>query len=86
MPASWPGDMHHRAPPCTTPRTVQFMAPRAKCHISRREPDVPCPHSLAHLYLIAWHFIITDFYQLHYDNDKTKLRARVEGHDGAPPP
>jgi len=28
-------------------------------------------HSLAHLYLIAWRFIITDFYQLHYDNELT---------------
>eukprot|EP00962_Isochrysis_galbana_P001454 scaffold374_cov108-Isochrysis_galbana.AAC.6 len=34
---------------------------------TRPHKDTPC--SVAHLYIIAWRFIITDFYQLHYDNE-----------------
>ena len=31
-------------------------------------PDDPCPKSLPILYLLAWRYILTDFYRIHYDN------------------
>eukprot|EP00962_Isochrysis_galbana_P004499 scaffold1232_cov127-Isochrysis_galbana.AAC.9 len=32
-------------------------------------PHDDTPHSVAHLYLIAWRFILTDFYQLKYNTE-----------------
>mmetsp|Transcript_18473 Transcript_18473/g.52143 ORF Transcript_18473/g.52143 Transcript_18473/m.52143 type:complete len:245 (+) Transcript_18473:1995-2729(+) len=31
-------------------------------------PSGPCPKALATLYMLAWRYIITDFYRIYYDN------------------
>ena len=36
-----------------------FIHPKGSC---------PCPKALATLYTLAWRYIITDFYRIHYDN------------------